>query len=45
MQQWLDVLPLAGSLVNLAAAITSLCATILDRRKCQRETTNVAKDQ
>jgi hypothetical protein len=36
MQQWLDVLPVAGGLLNLAVALTDLCTAILKRRKRQR---------
>lgn len=32
MQQWLNLIPMAGALLNLAAAITNLAATIMNRR-------------
>jgi hypothetical protein len=32
MQQWLNLLPMAGALLNLAAAMTNLAATIMNRR-------------
>ena len=32
MQQWLDLVPMAGALLNLAAAMTNLASTIMNRR-------------
>lgn len=32
MQQWLNLIPMTGALLNLAAAITNLAATIMNRR-------------
>jgi hypothetical protein len=32
MQQWLNLVPMAGALLNLAAAMTNLAATIMNRR-------------
>ena len=32
MQQWLNLVPVLGVLVNLAAAMTNLTATIIARR-------------
>src|SRR6478672_8235557 len=32
MQQWLNLVPMAGALINLAAAMTNLAATIISRR-------------
>ena len=32
MQQWLNLIPMAGALLNLAAAMTNLAATIINRR-------------
>ena len=32
MQQWLNLVPMAGALLNLAAAMTNLAATIINRR-------------
>ena len=32
MQQWLNLIPMAGALLNLAAAMTNLAATIMNRR-------------
>ena len=32
MQQWLNIVPMAGALLNLAAAMTNLAATIMNRR-------------
>jgi len=32
MQQWLNLVPMAGALLNLAAAITNLAITIMNRR-------------
>jgi hypothetical protein len=33
MQQWLDLVPVAGSLLNLAAGLTNLITAIINRRK------------
>jgi hypothetical protein len=32
MQQWLNLVPMAGALLNLAAAMTNLAITIMNRR-------------
>jgi hypothetical protein len=32
MQQWLNLVPMAGALLNFAAAMTNLVATIMNRR-------------
>jgi hypothetical protein len=32
MQQWLNLVPMAGVLLNLAAAMTNLAVTIMSRR-------------
>ena len=32
MQQWLNLVPMAGALLNLAAAMTNLAATVMNRR-------------
>jgi hypothetical protein len=32
MQQWLNLVPMAGALLNLAAAMTNLTITIMNRR-------------
>ena len=32
MQQWLNLVPMAGALLNLAAAMTNLAITIINRR-------------
>ena len=32
MQQWLNLAPMAGALLNLSAAMTNLAATIMNRR-------------
>jgi hypothetical protein len=32
MQQWLNLIPMAGALLNLAAAMTNLAITIINRR-------------
>ena len=32
MQQWLNLVPMIGALVNLSAAITNLAITIINRR-------------
>jgi hypothetical protein len=32
MQQWLNLIPIVGALLNLGAAITNLAATIMNRR-------------
>jgi hypothetical protein len=32
MQQWLNLLPMVGALLNLAAAMTNLASTIINRR-------------
>jgi hypothetical protein len=32
MQQWLNLVPMAGALLNLAAAMTNLATTIMNRR-------------
>jgi hypothetical protein len=32
MQQWLNLVPMAGALLNLAAAMTNLVSTIINRR-------------
>jgi hypothetical protein len=32
MQQWLNLLPMAGALLNLSAAMTNLAITIINRR-------------
>ena len=32
MQQWLNLVPMAGALLNLAAAMTNLASTIINRR-------------
>jgi hypothetical protein len=37
MQQWLDLLPAAGGLLNLAAALTNLTTAIINRRAASRE--------
>ena len=33
MQQWLNLVPMAGALLNLSAAMTNLAATIINRRR------------
>jgi hypothetical protein len=32
MQQWLNIVPMAGALLNLSAAMTNLAITIMNRR-------------
>jgi hypothetical protein len=32
MQQWLNLVPMVGALLNLSAAMTNLAATIMNRR-------------
>ena len=32
MQQWLNLVPMAGALLNLSAAMTNLAITIMNRR-------------
>jgi hypothetical protein len=32
MQQWLNLIPMAGALLNLSAAMTNLAITIMNRR-------------
>jgi hypothetical protein len=32
MQQWLNLIPMVGALLNLSAAITNLAITIMSRR-------------
>ena len=32
MQQWLNLVPMAGALLNLSAAMTNLATTIINRR-------------
>ena len=32
MQQWLNLVPMAGALLNLSAAMTNLAITIINRR-------------
>ena len=32
MQQWLNLIPMAGALLNLSAAMTNLAITIINRR-------------
>ncbi len=32
MQQWLDLVPMVGALLNLSAAMTNLAITIINRR-------------
>jgi len=32
MQQWLNLLPMVGALLNLSAAMTDLATTIINRR-------------
>ena len=32
MQQWLNLVPMVGALLNLSAAITNLAVTIINRR-------------
>lgn len=41
MQQWLDILPVAGGLLNFAAALTDLCRAVASRRRRQRESAKV----
>ena len=38
MQQWLDLVPMAGALLNLAAAMTNLAITIMNRTPASRLT-------
>ena len=37
MQQWHDLLPIAGGLLNLAAALTNLTIAIINRCNTSRE--------
>jgi hypothetical protein len=32
MQQWLNLVPMAGAVLNLSAAMTNLAITIINRR-------------
>ena len=43
MQQWLNLVPMAGALLNLAAAMTNLAATIINRRRTTSDRVDIAR--
>ena len=40
MQQWLNLIPMAGALLNLSAAMTNLAIMIMNRRSTTSDRAN-----